>query len=331
LLLSTATNGDAIGAGAYGHTQPATAQPQAPSWTLPGTEAFPPDPENGLIVQTDKDGGDTAQREGMAWFAIALLQERNIQPVVTPPLPWAKAIALLEDGKTGQLRRHPSKDRPNKLNPWSDVNDFSRDQQAPIVAALGLLGPADLRHRLATAFEARGRRCQNGEPGGPDHQNFFRRAFSNTGEAIGKEPIEAFGEALLAGMVLSLAVRGKKDRGDVGDDLNFLLSLTVSRRWRSTQTSEAAICEYFRTRPWNYGCFLEAYHRETRNARLADTPMKDEIKNGIAAGWRPECHPVIGALRWYCRAESNGGWGPATLYEQVINQYLQPGRCAAAV
>src|SRR6266571_5109612 len=87
----------------------------------------------GLIVQRDGNGGDTAQREGFGWFGWSLLKRAGIDPGLDLGLPWEKALGLLEIDSTGEFRRHPDPGPDGKLN---RPDDFSRDQQTAIVAAL---------------------------------------------------------------------------------------------------------------------------------------------------------------------------------------------------
>jgi hypothetical protein len=301
-----------------------------PAWVPAGFPAFYEDDNfSELIVHKQRnesndytrwknDGGDTAQREGFTWFAIWLLQQRGIKPVAVPSLPWLDAVKLLENPqKPGEFRRHPD---PTK--DWSDPKNFSRDQQTPIVAALGGFGPPETLERLWSEFDKRGRVCQNGDSGGPDHQNLFWRA-RRTGQ------IEAFGEFLLAGMVESIAARGAANPDDVGDDLNFIVNLAAATHWRPTKTSEAAICEYVRTRPINYGCYLEQYRVLYKDLRKQGDVegMADRIRRIRQSNPTPECHPIIGALRWYFRAEEGAPWGPAALYEQVIRGMFLSKKC----
>jgi len=50
--------------------------------------------------------------------------------------------------------------------------------------------------------------------------------------------------------------------------------------------------------------------------------MKARIKAGIATGWTTDCPRVLGALRWYFRAESGGCSILAELYEPMVNRWL---------
>lgn len=304
----------------------------SPPWVPVGFPAFYEDEDFGhLIVHKDVDldkgtdyrlwqnnGGDTAQREGLTWFAIWFLEQERTNPVARPTLAWADAIKLLESpNEPGTFWRHPNPARPD----WSATSNFSRDQQSAIVAALGALGPVQTLDRLWTKFDGRGRRCQNGDTGGPDHQNLFFRARR-------QGTLESFGEFQLAMMVESISARGAGNRDDVGDDLNFMIALTAAHTWRPTRTSAAALCEYLRTRPINFGCYLERYRRTFRDFTPGE--MVDRIEWLIRRDSRPECHPAVGALRWYFRTESGAGWGPASLWEQVLAILAAKVQCVAS-
>lgn len=281
----------------------------APAWVPAGENAFYID-HHGLIVQADGDGGDTAQREGFVWFGLWLLARQGIELELDVGHEWSRAIAQLEIGASGLFRRHPNPDEK-----WSDPKRFSRDQQTPIVAALGALGPRPVLDRLWRAFEDRGRTCQNGDAGGFDHQNLFFRA-------RGAGTIESLGEALLAAMVPTLFMRGQADWADVGDDLNFLVQLAAAKTWRPTSTSTEALRQYLVSRPRNYGCYFETLRREQPGVLGRDS-MKTAIDRGVGRGWQPDCHPVVGALRWYFRPETGAGWGPALIWERVVEEVLE--------
>lgn len=141
-----------------------------------------------------------------------------------------------------------------------------------------------------------------------------------------KTDIEALGEFLLAGMVESIAARGSANPDDVGDDLNFIVNLAAANEWRQTTTSRAVLCEYLSKRPINYGCYLERYRSIHKDLISADG-MAKRIQPLMYEDARPECHPAIGALRWYFRTESGAPWGPAALYEQVITSVFLSSQC----
>src|ERR1700737_539012 len=63
----------------------------------------------GLIVQRDKDGGDTAQREGWAWFGTWIRLNVLNQPwPVKRDLSFAQVLSLLEVDESGNFRRNPA-------------------------------------------------------------------------------------------------------------------------------------------------------------------------------------------------------------------------------
>src|SRR5260370_26020407 len=92
---------------------------------------------NGLLVQRDGDGGDTAQREGWAWFGnwLRTVELKMSSPVVLP-ISFAATMNLLEaPSRPGEFRRHPT--QPGFK---SDPDAFSRDQIIPLVASMGVWG-----------------------------------------------------------------------------------------------------------------------------------------------------------------------------------------------
>jgi hypothetical protein len=299
-----------------------------PAWVPAGRPAFYED-QTGLIVHVrpedikDKpnpsdwtfDAGDTAQREGFTWFAIALLQKHNVTPLVRPTLPWLDVIKLLESTNPGEFRRHPTDPT------WSKPEHFGRDQQTPIVAALGALGPQATLSRLWQAFDDRGRTLQSSEAGGPDHQNLFMRA-------RGINEIESLGEFSLATMVWAIAASGATNLDDVDRDLNFCVYIAAAHEWMTTKSSTAALDEYIRSRPVNYGCFLEKYRKYHDDLEGVDPrKMVDRMEQIMDRDPTIECHPIVGALRWYFRFEAGAAWGPAALWEQVItNLFLTQRR-----
>jgi hypothetical protein len=116
-------------------------------------------------------------------------------------------------------------------------------------------------------------------------------------------------------------LRGQKSKDDVGDDLNFVVSLAAAKLWRPTKTSRQATVEYRDTRPVNYGCYLERYRKQYLEPSDSSL-MKQRIDAWIAKKVTPDCHPAVGALRWYFRPETRAGWGPAAVYERVLLDYL---------
>lgn len=282
------------------------------------TKTMPPVPpfhrdRYGLIVQADGDGGDTAQREGFVWFGLYLRRTKlslEDPPYVGLKLSFKDTISLLEIGQSGEFRRHPE---PAQW--WSDPKKFSRDQQIPIVAALGALELKEPLERLWTATVKRGRVCQNGDAVGPDHYNLFQRARSAQLE------VDPAGELQLLGMAASLMARNPDD---VSDDLNHTVALSFSTLVNPTRTSRKAITAYLRNRPHTYGSYLNRYYA-TFGGNVPDLGLqKSRIQQWIDDKVSPDtgCTPVFGALRWYFRAENGGNPGIGELYRPIVDDYL---------
>jgi hypothetical protein len=271
-----------------------------------------------LIVQSDGDGGDTAQREGFVWFGLFLRRTKlglADPSYIDLKLSFKDTISLLEIDQSGEFRRHPD---PTKW--WSDPKKFSRDQQIPIVAALGVWGLKENLERLWAATVKRGRVCQNGDAVGPDHYNLFQRSRS------AQLDVDPAGELQLLAMAASLMAR---NTDDVSDDLNHIVALSVSTLVNPTRTSRKAIKAYITSRPHTCGSYLQRYYEKfgtkVPDVGLQKTRIQGWIDQGI--GTVPpdaDCSPVFGALRWYFRPENGGNPGIAELYRPIVDKYL-PG------
>jgi hypothetical protein len=124
-------------------------------------------------------------------------------------------------------------------------------------------------------------------------------------------------------MVLSIAARASGDKDDTGDDLNFCVNLIAARQRRSTKASESALREYVRTRPLNYGCFLVRYRQRHKDLDGIDAnEMRARVETLYQENPTPDCHPIIGALRWYFRTETGAPWGPVAIWEQVLTHFM---------
>lgn len=286
------------------------AHPNRPSFPAFHRDKF------GLIVQSDGDGGDTAQREGFVWLALFIRQKKlNLgdPSYVNGRLTFKDTMTLLEVHQTGIFRRHP-----DPAHWWSDPSKFSRDQQIPIVAALGAWALTEPLERLWRATVGRGRICQNGDAVGPDHYNLFQRSRGATLE------IDPAGELQLLAMNASIIARSPDD---VSDDLNHIVSLAVSALVNPTRTSRRAIASYVNDRPHTCGSYLERYYqsfgRTVSDLGLQKARIEGWIDQGIdAIPPDPGCSPVYGALRWYFRPETGGNPGIADLYRPIVDGYF---------
>jgi hypothetical protein len=271
---------------------------------------------NHLLVQRDGDGGDTAQREGWAWFGnwLRTVKLKMSSPFV-PPISFAATMDLLEDPKRpGEFRRHPT--QPGFK---SDPDAFSRDQLIPLVAAMGVMG--DLA-RLKRSWAAKRPchfifTCVQGTQDvlGPDLVNLYRRAW-------GEAPDPSGDKALALGVADRLR-QANQNPEDVGDDLNLIVQLLMAKVCAPSADTELAITAYAKNRAVCAGCYLSHYRAANRGNFTADekTMIKD-IRKGVARGWKTDCPRVLGALRWYFRAESGGCSTLAELYEPMVNRWL---------
>jgi hypothetical protein len=190
----------------------------------------------GLIVQSNGDGGDTAQRTGF-YFSARLI--RAILGIANDPLPdgmaeFTKAWDLLTPG--GRLVRNP--------NNWNMPNDTSRDQTRPMMIAGGLSGDA-WRAALLLPQGKIIRRYPNGDVMSPENWNEYCRA-------IGSPP-GWLGDAFAYGDAYTRCSQSLGNPDDVGDDLNTLLTLVYFNVVQPTKTAKAALSLYLRRRPKNYG------------------------------------------------------------------------------
>lgn len=120
-----------------------------------------------MIVQLDRDGGDSCQRMGMYYVGLKLLGIEKDFLGRKPSLGLIHAISTLRCG-LGNFKRHPDK------NKWySDPDRMSRDQVTPIICALGLYGfkwilwDFLIAHILRLGFTTNTRRNHTYKPSDP--------------------------------------------------------------------------------------------------------------------------------------------------------------------
>ena len=271
---------------------------------------------HGLIVQTDGDGGDTAQREGWAWFGSRIREHELHNPwSVQRCITFGQAMSLLEIDQSGVFRRNPDK--------YNQPQDFSRDQTIPIIAAMGIWEDTARLERFWDRTKARNFLTQNGEMLRPDGVNLFQRA-------RGVKP-GVIGEIQLAGGVATRLAQAT-DPNDVGDDLNLLVMLLMAKlRFPTTntgiaETSTEEVIGLYANRPLSYGSYLQSYRREFGvDLKASDVEVRKRMDDRIPH-WKPDkdCPPVLGALRWYFRTESKGNPELAELYAPIIREWLKP-------
>jgi len=273
--------------------------------------------QHGLIVQTDGDGGDTAQREGWAWFGSWIREHKLSNPwSIQRCITFDQTMSLLEIDQSGVFRRNPDK--------YSEPKDFSRDQSIPIIAAMGLWGDTTRLERFWERTKVRNYLTQNGEMLRPDGVNLFLRA-------RGVKP-GIIGDVQLYGGVVSRLAQAA-DLNDVGDDLNLLVILLMAKfRFPATNTgvpgtrTEEVISLYATKRPHSYGSYLQSYRQKFGvDLGASEVEVRKRMDDGITKGWKPDsnCPPVLGALRWYFRAESKGNPELAELYAPIVRKWVQ--------
>jgi hypothetical protein len=283
-----------------------------------------------LIVQANGDGADTAQREGMYWFARGMYRRgadfHNIHPWITlrpgennqtdsQQLYRSIVHQFLARDAAGKLigfRRHPRQPGDN-----SNPSKMSRDQLLPLIAAMSAWDDWETLREIYDFFSK--------QPGpfsflNSDWMDLFR-------QYIRRARNEAVDETL-DHLILDAAVEARlcciRDANDVGDDLNLLVILTLSEMPRQKKDYIAAIRKKFaENRPMNYGSYLGAYYQNyDRKTNLDPKVMIDRIEKGIKAGWQPNCSGALGAIRWYCRSEAGGNPGLARMLRPIVQQYL---------
>lgn len=223
---------------------------------------------NGLIVQQDMDGGDTAGREGDYWFAQALYAQGPCGLEVSQLEEFDRVLTLLQ-ASPGVFIRHP---RANPIVPpekaWNDPSDFSRDQAISIILALGEMCQYDILRPMLWQQIKRLGVYQNfsmkwskdkpdndndykqiysklwikGDIGGPQDINYYIRGF----KAWYLWPILLLGDLFLLTNSCIRVIVGNDD--NTSDDINHTLALKQAQRHLSTPISWLArkIYKWFR-------------------------------------------------------------------------------------
>lgn len=222
---------------------------------------------NGLIVQSNLDGGDTAAREGFYFGALKMRQNLliNNSDCSLKSADFINAVNRLVT--SGGLIRNPAP-------PYNVPTDTSRDQTNPMILACGLWGMMDAV-RIMRPWG--GLLYQNHDLAGPVDWNVYSRATGANGNVIGD--LQAFGGGVIR------CSQAKKNQDDVGDDLNTLLILSFFYICEPTSLVKSALAYYLSNRPPNYGT--------TKPCVVSKDPQWPT--------WVPEQDPVLGAISWYNR------------------------------
>jgi hypothetical protein len=172
----------------------------------------------------------------------------------------------------------------------------------------------------------------NGDLFGPAEINLFMRALKHNPllpdpyfiiPSISSVPRMVLGGMagetfLLAGTHIRIGASYNPD--DVGDDLNLIVELLISKLRFPSAVSANAVHEYAVQRQHSYGSYLEAY---SAHYGADCTDQANRINTGVAQGWKPEVSAVYGAARWYHRACSGGNPGLAALYGPILAYYIR--------
>lgn len=208
----------------------------------------------GFVVQADGDGGDTAQRTGMFYYV-----HRDVEG-------FSRALDQLEVAP-GIYVRHPYQGDFR-----SDPRRFSRDQQRPLVIALGRYGMKDRLLRMAKQHALRLGKYQNLDFISPVGFGEYVRAFDT--KAL--YPTLLVSDFFLFIGSIHLVVTANFDPDEV-DDNNHVMTLMQAQDVMPTPFGALAMMTYLKFRPMNLG----------------------NTVFGIE-------DPVQGALAWYHRAETGG-------------------------
>lgn len=213
--------------------------------------------ESNLIVQSNGDAGDTAQREGMFACAVESIDR------TTKWYSHVRYVLNVLEVKPGVFARHPTQE------PHCKPERLSRDNNDPLIILMGEAADIVRLERHYKEHKRRKFRYQNltdyPQPASP---SMWVRAFRNGG----KRWLLPFTDI---GLVIAsiTKVLSKRVNMDHVDDNNHIMRLIQSARVMDTLTAKLARWIYSKYRPKNYGnvafgesCNIMAalmwYHRE---------------------------------------------------------------------
>lgn len=244
---------------------------------------------NGMIAQTDGDGGDTAQREGMVLLAVAYMhQQLGMHYNIFQALRWR---GLLNFGKLvsdwGLLRRHV--DTTKWYGNW---DRGSRDQYH---ASIGLMaaGATRMVKNIICGFFVRAGFCCNIRANTSDHRRIKLPDF------IGLSLAGAF----LRNLPFSLMMYPIQ----LLLDLDLLVNSIIWRVWRSKNKEDSDILNHLQCLVWS------DMKNSTFISRLAIKifakikPMNDSKVNVVQQ-----------RLDHYFRPETGGVTGMAEVYKYIV-------------
>lgn len=241
--------------------------------------------ERGLIVQADNDSGDSAQRTGMFYYAVNDVDRFRICMLAH----MTGFDTLVRDTLGAGFR--------------SDPNEFSRDQQDPIVITSGKYGACGFVRRVLWEHVKRFGRYQNKDWANLQTIGVYVRAL----RCKWLWPLLCLTDLGLLLQALIIWVRCRNRPDDV-DDNNMVMRLAQAMDVLPTPTSYLARKLYVALRPWNYGCSGWKGEANENGSYTSYTSY-----NGY--------HPVYGALRWYHRGESGGNPALAEVWRPIVERF----------
>lgn len=158
---------------------------------------------NGLIVQKDGDGGDTAGREGDYWFQYGLLDTKG-------PEDFDRVLNLLQVSP-GIFVRNPEH--------YNDPKDFSRDQSVSLIIAMGEMKKYKTLRSMLWQQIKRFTLYQNGDLATPQDWNYYIRSF----KAWPLYPLLLLGDVFLLTNSLIRCIVGTNE--NTSDDVNHTIAL----------------------------------------------------------------------------------------------------------
>jgi hypothetical protein len=162
----------------------------------------------------------------------------------------------------------------------------------------------------------------------PATVNLFRRAMNESplipiSTALTLPPVNIgtgqLGESELA-INAGIRIAASKNKDDVGDDLNLIVLMLMSKLRFPSPVSSVAVAGYAHNRSLSYGSYLGAYYQHYGDDT---TDMQGRIAAGIVNGWAPDASGPFGAVRWYHRAATGANPQLAELYSVIVDAYIK--------
>jgi hypothetical protein len=207
---------------------------------------------NGLIVQENGDGGDTAGREGDYWFSQALYSHDAQALTMDQQHEFDRVLTLLQVSP-GIFIRNPVQ--------YNNPKDFSRDQTVPLILAMGQMKRPNVLWKLFKLQIKNLFRYQNNDIGFFQDLNYYIRAFN----WLWLYPLLFIGDLFILGESIVRCIQGR-DPNNVGDDINHTLVLIQAQYNMATPISLLARFIYKKFRPQGIQYAWDWYFRPSTGA-----------------------------------------------------------------